>query len=1125
MLTKVLPPPVPQGLLERTRLTQLLEDPERSVVEVVAAAGYGKTWLLASWAAQTKLPVAWYSPDERDRDLTTFLTYLSHALARVIPNLAAYTDRLKPGEVFKETGFIESLIVSEILSWEKPVVLVIDDFHYIAESTDVCDYMERFLRHQPANLRLVLASRRHSEIPAIHRLDLEGRLQCIDETNMRFNALEIAAIFQSAEIRPTAATEQLIHRAEGWPVAISMAARPQQSRSGQPFLTDWEQSSDTRALFNYLASNVLISLEPSKQQFLLRSAILEKFSSDLCNAVLELHDAQAMLMNLEHEHLFITCADAAGNWYRYHPLFREFLLRKLNEIGGKEQLLTLNHRAADWFLAHDDKELALDYFLSAEDFCAAAEVFHSVLMDFLNTNRYHRLDGWLTRFPAKFIEQNPWLLLTKARLLAYSGNLQVAEIPYRQAEVLFRRQGDNDGLRALLVDRGNNLYNQAGDNLTAEAVYREALDLASNDGDRAVILGCLARCRYKLSGYTPEVQALLDESVILSRNVENLTTRANALKLRAYIYALTGQYALALADYAIARDLLERVGNQYQLLTLLVNSALMHKALGDLESAESLVRRALGITTQLRLGHEHFFALITLGTVLGVKGDLDEAQRYIEESINLARQLGSDPETAAGLSELGEVLLRKGNLNEAFRWGSEAVRLREKVGDQFELGRTLIPIGMMHLEAGQLAEADEVLTRSLMLLSPSNSRYEQTQLSFFKAVIAQRRGQPDIMLSHLEQAMSRAHTFEHSGGRRCLNFFIEEAKYTAPLMADAMQWNAAIECVDCLLPRLGQHAIDSLLPLLDNLKPELRQRACKLLGETGHPRVLSAVADLRDDPHPAVRDAALSAIEKLLSIPPAPLRVYTLGGFRLFQGEREITSWPRYSARDLFLMLLDARGRPINSDVLIESLWPDAPADKARQSLRRAAADLRRTLEPDLPAGFPSRYLVTGDEMYTLQLPEASWVDAVEFQRALDPPDLRGVSTSQGRSSAIESLEKTLGLYKGDYLPEAPYQDWALAQREHLKELFLQGLNRLAGLQFQQTDYPAALKTARRAVQADPWDEEAVLIVMKACQSLGDIPSALEAYLALKDRLQSDLGLPPRDDLTALHLALRSRKA
>ena len=79
--------PVPHpSMVSRARLTRLLlAEPSPAVVSVIAPPGYGKTLLLADWAAHETREVAWLTLGDYDNEPSVFLTYVAAALDRLQP--------------------------------------------------------------------------------------------------------------------------------------------------------------------------------------------------------------------------------------------------------------------------------------------------------------------------------------------------------------------------------------------------------------------------------------------------------------------------------------------------------------------------------------------------------------------------------------------------------------------------------------------------------------------------------------------------------------------------------------------------------------------------------------------------------------------------------------------------------------------------------------------------------------------------------------------------------------------------------------------------------------------------------------------------------------------------------
>jgi DNA-binding SARP family transcriptional activator len=260
----------------------------------------------------------------------------------------------------------------------------------------------------------------------------------------------------------------------------------------------------------------------------------------------------------------------------------------------------------------------------------------------------------------------------------------------------------------------------------------------------------------------------------------------------------------------------------------------------------------------------------------------------------------------------------------------------------------------------------------------------------------------------------------------------------------------------------------------------------------------------------AVRQAAEAALELLAQVAPLPLRVVGLGAFVVWQGRRRIPDreWKRRKAGELFRWLLLQRDRRADRERALDALWPDQPADLAQPQLYQATSALRRLLEPDLPVKFPSRYLRFEGQQIELRLPPGSWVDFEQFEQAL-----RVVARTAAGQPVPEADRQTvidaLQLYHDDLFSDDRYAAWAAAPRERLAELRRRGQLALAASWLSAGDAPAALDACRTVLVDDAWNEEAVLLGMRACLALNDRPAAMRLYRGLEAALRLELGLAP----------------
>jgi len=261
-------------------------------------------------------------------------------------------------------------------------------------------------------------------------------------------------------------------------------------------------------------------------------------------------------------------------------------------------------------------------------------------------------------------------------------------------------------------------------------------------------------------------------------------------------------------------------------------------------------------------------------------------------------------------------------------------------------------------------------------------------------------------------------------------------------------------------------------------------------------------AYLNDPKTEAVSTALLAHLQR---VPPMPLRILALGKLEIWQGARliEKRTLSQRRAGELLGLLLVSPGHSLSRDQAVEALWPDLEPAAAQMRFHHATSTLRRALEPDLPDKFPSRYLDIETGQITLRLPPGSSVDSESFEQCVRQ----------------KHWAPAITLYRGDLLPDALYADWAVAPRESLIQLYLRALLALA--QDQLTTHPQeALESCRHVLAREPWQEQAVLLGMRACLALNDRAGALRLYRKLASALENDLGAQPQEELESLYHSL-----
>jgi DNA-binding SARP family transcriptional activator len=231
-----------------------------------------------------------------------------------------------------------------------------------------------------------------------------------------------------------------------------------------------------------------------------------------------------------------------------------------------------------------------------------------------------------------------------------------------------------------------------------------------------------------------------------------------------------------------------------------------------------------------------------------------------------------------------------------------------------------------------------------------------------------------------------------------------------------------------------------------------------------------------------------------------PLHIHLLGGFHLLSGETPISTLdlPRLQALLAYLVL--HQGTPQLRSHLAYLFWPDSTDSQAYTNLRNLIHKLRQLL-PDA-----DRFLDI--ERHTLTwkagADDVPWTfDVLDFEQALETGRrVKDVLVE------LQALTRGVKLYRGDLLPSC-YDDWILAERDRLRQMFLKALDRLSELQAQQGDYDAAIQSAQRWQHSDPLHEETYRRLMSLHAANGDRAAALCAYHTCANVLERELGIEP----------------
>lgn len=219
-------------------------------------------------------------------------------------------------------------------------------------------------------------------------------------------------------------------------------------------------------------------------------------------------------------------------------------------------------------------------------------------------------------------------------------------------------------------------------------------------------------------------------------------------------------------------------------------------------------------------------------------------------------------------------------------------------------------------------------------------------------------------------------------------------------------------------------------------------------------------------------------------------------------------STARREGRILGALLLSAN-RPVSTDKLIEMLWNERPPATARQQLQNCAAALGRCLRGRLGAAGVERTPCG----YMIRVPSED-LDTSVFDRAVEAG--RRMAADRRADEAVQAFRAGLRLWRGEVLDGAdlgPFQPLAV----RLSELRLAVIEECFALELQLGRHREVVAELTSVVQANPYREELVGLLMEALVAGGRVTMALDLFRQTRERFVTEYGLEPSPALRARH--------
>lgn len=1065
------------GILPRPRLERLLDQSlTHRVTLLLGDVGFGKTALLRSWAPGVN--AVHYTATSADADPDHLLRAIASSLRLRVPDLPAvlgtamFSARGPSAGEASEQGRLRVLAgeacaaLADRLS--RDLALIIDDVDTVTDHAGVRAVLSGLVHEAPPLFHLVLAAQREPPLE-LDRLRAANQVLVIGGRDLLFTREETAALLTSTAGVVNPATQGRVHAAtRGWPAALSLAtARLEAAPTDQDDLVAGLATA-TRRGFEDLVEDLHRGLTPRARALLETVCRFEHVAVALLEQ-LGHPDAAEDLAALERSGLVIDPDPAETGWY----IVREAARVAIHAFAPAEPTVLddLHRRAGDWLVAHNMVGRALGEVAAAGDTSALADLLVEHGERLVESGHAREVLQAMDALPAE--SRGPQLDLTAGAAAMVRGDWDAA------LGHLDHAHGPDVGLAAAW--RRGLIHYLRGDLDRALDIYAGADPSAGTERDRALLDAWHASAVW-IRGDRAECRRLATRALDQAVASEDPRALAAAHTVMAMVAALDGDRRANDVHYLRALEYAEGARDGLQMIRIRTNRASHHLEEGRYREAMAELEVAINLADVTGHGAIAAVALRNRAEARMHLGQLEQAHADLVESIRQFESVGSRL-VAYPLALLGRLHRLRGDHGRARDALVSAIDLSEQSGDVQGLAPALADLARL-LVSDDLEAAAAAADRALDVADGG-------------------MGQVDALLAAASVDVAAG---DGDGGRQRAERAAELARERRDPAGEA----SALE----ILARTSDPAT----------AVTLAGRAVTLRQQVGDQGALerTRLLQARYLPMPASREVADEALHALreqgLAVPDADLdgffvssgrvRVDTLGTFRVRVGEVLVpaAAWRSNKARQLLKLLLVRRGQPLPRDAAMALLWPDGGDSRERVANRFnvALSTVRSMLDPDRTWDSGHHVTSAGD---TIRLDLATVdVDLERFMTAVED----GLTAYRNRrpEAARPLLETAVSVYRGDFLEEDAYADWAVTPREQARMACVEALHALADMAATSGSHDRTARYLLRALERDQFDERAHVGLVRAEVAARRHGDARRHYRVYAQRMR-ELGLEP----------------
>jgi two-component SAPR family response regulator len=787
----------------------------------------------------------------------------------------------------------------------------------------------------------------------------------------------------------------------------------------------------------------------------MKTSILEEITPEICKEVLEIGNAQEILKYLQEEHLFVSCIDVN---FRYHPLFRKFLMNCLKKEHNEYEIARLLKKTAEYFEKNQDLSQAINYYLRCESFNKAAKLIEKQSQDLFLHGKISQLLQWLGKIPLEIFHTFPVLLLRKAEGLIFEGKWEEAFETLNMTERILTKRRNKKMVAEVLYNKGI-ILSRLGKFTEASKIFRKATLLLGlgHLRLRAKIFHAIGWIESNMGNYSKAEEYFQKGIAFCQRFKDKL---------------LESQFINALAVLAYRQSNLKRAIEYYEMLVnrynkeiissvnlanIYGNAASIYIEEGKYKMAEDLLKSAENIAQKYNDQRSLVYLAGVWGKLYLEQSDYDKAIECFEKVLAVNRRFGEEQINIFALHDLSTAAKEKGDYISAKEYLEEAEKIIKNKKGLTYLHHLFLKAELKNALKDDLNTAS-VLYKKVIILGKKLKAYRY----IFKAWLS-------LM-------------------RKCIDD--EKIKIALNYLSEASLF-AKKEQVEKIFIQELQNNLSLFTLLLD--KGVEKGDLIRLISQLSEPEA----------------QIILRKIEKK----DFDIMVEFFGGLRIKKANGQMVepNWLTKKTKSLFAYLIANRQQQFQKELLIENFWPESEIKEGRHNLQMSISFLRKFLyeitEKKLK---PKKIIQYQNDSYSLNPEIIFRIDAEEFDEIIHKAE---IIEHKDKQKGFLLYKKAAEIYRGDYCADL-YENWCEEKRIYYRELYLKVLKKIGEFLFENKNYKESLNFYRQALAVDKFDEAIHCRIMENLALLGNLKKAIEQYESLKRILKEELDKAPSPETT-----------